>query len=74
MVAFHDLFFSIGNIVSYTIKKGSAEGASLAVEGGCSGCLQRSVKGTPTQAKLATLSVLPIQLKLWQKGSRRREP
>jgi len=29
---------------------------------------QRSVNGTPTQASLATLSVLPMQLKLWQKG------
>lgn len=26
---------------------------------------QRSINGTPTQAKLALLSVLPIQLKLW---------
>ena len=29
--------------------------------------MQRSFR-TPTQAKVATLSVLPIQLKLWQKG------
>ncbi len=32
--------------------------------------LQRSVNGTPTQAKLATLSVLPLQLKLRQKGTK----
>ena len=42
MIMIRIVFFfnRIGNIISYTVKKGSAEGAPLADKGGCSGCKQ----------------------------------